>query len=311
MRNDTGVVFGFLAVASAVLLGGFLLLVVFLPMAMIPHAGAGNLPVAAKGSMPMSPLPSSLDAFYPPSANRPVYLLEMLALETSFSGIVVDLMEDDLEGARKSFEDFTRRYREVAGMVPEWKGEYPEGEVRELGAALAAGEREAAMSAFAAVGGICHRCHVAAMVPVQQKYHWGDFGAVTVRDPVSGAPVAYPQFKRQLSANLAGITNNLREGQTGNARKQYVQFRARFDSLESSCRSCHEKESMNFADREVRAAVAELGEAFRGGTVAPEAVAALVRDIGQNSCSKCHRVHLPAAHAKHSLRGSLPAGNVP
>lgn len=266
------------------------------------HAGGGLLLEAAGEMRATSPLPGSLDGFYPPIADRPVYLFGMLSMETSFSGIVVDLMEDDLDGARGTFEEFRRKYREVAAMIPEWKEEYPEEKVTELGRALAAGDKGPAMEAFAAVGEVCHRCHVAAMVPVQQKYHWGDFGGVTVRDPLSGATVGYAQFKRHLSANLAGITNNLREGQAGNARKQFEQFRARFDSLGDSCRNCHEKESRLFVDRDTWAAVDKLGEALRGRTASAETATALVHEIGRESCSKCHRVHLPAAYAKGSLR---------
>ncbi len=273
-----------------------------LVVAVVAYAGSAPLPVAARGGSAASSLPGSLDTFYPPSADRPVYLLGMLGLGNSFSGIVVDLTEGDLEGARGSFADFRKRYREVADMVPEWKVEYPEGPVRELGDALAVGNREAAMKAFGTVGAICHRCHVAAMVPVQQKYHWGDFGSATVRDPMNGATVAYPEFKQVLSANLAGITVDLRQGQAENARKQYEQFRARFDALGDSCSGCHEKESRNFVDREMRSAVESLGEALRGGTVDADSVTALVQEIGRESCSKCHRVHLPAAHAGRSAR---------
>jgi len=223
-------------------------------------------------------------------------------METAFSGIVVDLMENDLEGARGSFDDFQTEYREVAGMVPEWKGEYPEEEVNKLGKALADGDRGLAMNAFAEVGGICHRCHVAAMVPVQQKYHWGDFGATTVRDPLSGSATGYPQFKRFLAANMAGITVDLRQGQTDNARKQFEAFRARFKALTGSCHGCHEKKSRYFVDREMQGAVEELGKMFRSRAVAADSAIALVQKIGRESCSKCHLVHLPAAHAGRSER---------
>jgi cytochrome c553 len=284
------------------LLVGFLVLAVFLGIATIPHAGVGSLPEATRGVPGILPLPESLKSFYPPVADRPIYLLEMLSLETSFSGIVVDLMEDDLDGARGSFEDFQRKYREVAGMVPEWKGETPEGEVKELGAALASGDKGRAMDAFAAVGGICHRCHVATMVSVQQRYHWGDFGAITVQDPLSRATTGYPQFKKYLAANLAGITVDLRQGQTDNARRQFEGFRARFEALSGSCQGCHEKESRYFVDREMQDTVEELGEAFRSRTVAAGAVMALVQKIGRESCSKCHLVHVPAALAGRSAR---------
>jgi hypothetical protein len=302
MRKETGLVVGFLAVASTVLLVGFLLMVGFLTMAMISHAGAGDLPEGKRDIPAILPLPESLSVLYPPSADRPVYLLKMLNLETTFSGIVVDLMENDLEGARGSFDDFRTQYREVAEMVPEWKGEYPEEKVKELGKALAAGDRGLAMNAFAAVGRICHRCHVVAMVPVQQKFHWGNFGATTVRDPLSGAATGYPQFKRYMAANLAGITVNLRQGQFDNARKQFEEFRSRFTSLTDSCNGCHASGSRSFVDREMRDTVGELGKAFRNRNVSADTVVALVQKIGRESCSKCHLVHLPAAYAGHSAR---------
>lgn len=274
----------------------------FLAMVSIPYAGADPQPGRTGGGQATLSLPESLNAHYPPVAERPVYLLEMLSLETSFSGIVVDLMEDDLDGARGSFEDFQRKYREVAGMVPEWKGETPERKVKELGAALAAGDKGRAMDAFAAVGGICHRCHVATMVPVQQKYHWGDFGAITVQDPLSGAATGYPQFKKYLAANLAGIAVDLRQGQTDNARKQFEGFRARFVALSGSCQGCHEKESRYFVDRDMQDTVEELGKVLQSREVAADAVMALAQKIGRESCLKCHLVHVPAALAGVSRR---------
>jgi len=299
MRREAGLLVGFFAVASTVLLVGFLILVGFLALAITAHAGAGTLPEAARGVPAASILPESLNALYPPVADRPLYLLKMLSLDTSFSGIVIDMMESDNEGAKGSFGEFQSQYRQLAGTVPEWKGEFPEEPVEELGRALASGDRGAAMKAYGAVGGICHRCHVATMVPVQQKYHWGEFSNVSVRDPLSGQETAFPQFKRFLSANLAGITVDLRQGQTENARRQFEGFRARFTALGGSCRACHEKEPRYFVDREIRATVEKIGKAFRSRTVSADEVNELVQKIGRESCSKCHRVHLPAALAGH------------
>ncbi len=272
--------------------------------AMVSPGPAGAAPPGgAGGGNPAAPaLPGTLDRWYPPAADGPVYLFRMLDLDAYFSGIVVDLMENDWEGARGSFEGFEARYRETAGLVPEWKEAYPENPVRELGRALAEGDRERAMGAFAAVGEGCHRCHLRTMVPVQQKYHWGDFGALSVQDPVSGAATGYPRFKQFLSANLAGIAGNLRQGQTDNARKQFEGFRARFRALADSCGGCHEQPSRYFVDRDVLEAVDGIGEAFSKQDVSAEAVTSLARKIGRESCSKCHLVHLPAAMAKAAAR---------
>jgi cytochrome c556 len=302
MHRGTGLMVGLRAMASTVLLGGFLVLMALLSTTVVIYAGVDNLPQATRDVAQTLSLPGSLDALYPPAADRPVFLIRMLALDTSFSGIVVDLTEGDLDGAKGSFEDFRKQYREVAAMVPEWNREYPEQPVEDLGTALAAGDRDRAMNAFAGVGGICHRCHVAAMVPVQQKYHWGNFGAITIKDPLSGETTDYAAFKKVLSANLAGITVDLRQGQTDNARKQFDGFRARFDALGGSCQGCHEKESSYFTGREMQDAVARLGKAVHGRTVDVDAVTALTQSIGRESCSKCHLVHVPAALSGVSRR---------
>jgi len=295
MHRGTGLMVGFLAMASTVLLVGFLVLMALLATTVVTYAGGANLPEATRNVTQASSLPGSLDALYPPTADQPVYLIRMLALETSFSGIVVDITEGDLDGAKGSFEDFRKQYREIAAMVPEWKGEYPEKPVGDLETALSAGDREIVLKAFAGVGEICHRCHVTAMVPVQQKYHWGNFGAITVRDPLSGETMEYARFKKVLAANLAGITVNLQQGQTDNARKQFDGFRARFDALRGSCQGCHEKESSYFTGREMQDAVARLGKEVYGRTIDADSVTALTQKIGRESCSKCHLVHVPAA----------------
>jgi cytochrome c556 len=302
IHRGTGLIVGLLAMASTVLRVGILALMALLATTVATYAGVDNLPQATRDMAQTSSLPGSLDALYPPAADRPVFLIRMLALDMSFSGIVVDLSEGDLDGARGSFVDFRRQYREIAAMVPEWKGEYPEQPVEHLGTALAAGDRDRAMNAFAGVGGICHRCHVAAMVPVQQRYHWGNFGAITIKDPLSGEATGYPQFKKYLAGNLAGITVDLRQGQTDNARKQFEGFRARFEALGGSCQGCHEEKSRYFIDSEIQDTVEKIGEAFRSKTISADAVMALAQKIGRESCSKCHLVHVPAALAGRSAR---------
>jgi hypothetical protein len=68
---------------------------------------ASTVPVIAGASRNLgttesetSRLPRTLDSLYPPAQPRPVYLFKMLDLEASFSGIVADLTEGDVEGAR-------------------------------------------------------------------------------------------------------------------------------------------------------------------------------------------------------------------
>lgn len=257
-------------------------------------AGDGGAPPAAR------PLPAALARYYPPIAGQPAYLFKMLSLESSFSAIVADLTEGDIEGARGSFEEFRRHYREAGDMVPEWRSGFPEREVGELGAALSAGDGSLATGAAAAVGRSCHSCHLATMVPVQQRFRWGNWNGFDVKDPLTGVATPYTRFKAAMAANLAGITVDLKQGQTGNARKQLDEFATRFRALGDSCGRCHDGGGRLYADRDMQDAVAEIGRALSADPPDARTVTSLVRKIGSGSCSKCHLVHVPAALAAAS-----------
>lgn len=264
--------------------------------------GFGAALAGAAPGAPANAVPASLDALYPPVAPQPLYLLEMLRLDEHFSGIAVDLAEDDWPGARANYTAFASRFAAVRGLVPEWKALYPTGPVEALGAALETEDRGRIFEAFGAVGETCHRCHAVAMVPVQQRYHWGDFGSIRIRDPQTGEAAAFAPFKRHLSANLAGIRVDLSQGQRDNAVGQFEAFRARFEELARSCGSCHDRERRDYVGPEAQDLLEELGRALADRGTAPETLTGLLQEIGRESCAKCHRVHLPAAMAHEAKR---------
>lgn len=280
---------------SAILIGLFVATVIFL-------VGAAREPQAAGKQSNAISLPASLDAFYPPQSGQPVYLMNMLKMETFFSGIVADIMENDIQGARDSYDAFRSQYLTILEMVPEWKAYYPVEPVERLGAQLKNGDPGSVMEAFGNVGRLCHECHLSTMVPAQQKYHWGDFGAVKISDPLSRESVDYTLFKKYLATNFAGISVNLGQGQTEQARKQFAGFRERFKTLKGACQNCHDDEKKYYVDSDVEKILDRLDKALSARTVDPGAVGALVQSIGQQSCSKCHLVHVPAAMARLRLQ---------
>jgi cytochrome c556 len=251
-----------------------------------PAASYGNTPAA---------LPEALDSLYPPKADRPHFLLGMLELDSQLSGIIVDLAEGDGEGAAASVAAFRAQYLKLAAMVPEWGAYYPQAPVEELEAAMAASDRQMVMAAYGRIGGLCHSCHAATMVPVQQKYHWRSFRSITATDPVLNQATDYASLKRRLSANLSGIGHDLRQGQIDNARKQFAEFKARSEALKETCLQCHDTEGRHFVDAAAQARIAELAEALADDVVQVPAVDGLVQSIGRENCSKCHLVHVPAA----------------
>lgn len=252
-----------------------------------------------EGAKPLaSPPPSSLDALYPPRAEQPIYLFRMLGLDTHFSGIVVDVFENDPEHAKANFKTFKAQYVEVSKMVPEWEKGFPMGPVEELGVALETGNRKKVMAAHDKVGKVCHDCHKVTMPQVEQKYRWGDFNAIRVKDPLTNEEVDFTQLKKYLAVNFAGISVDIEQGQRENAQKQFQGFNARFQALRETCENCHDTESKYYVDESVQVLLDKLGQVLRESSVDPKVVGTLTQGIGMESCLKCHLVHVPAAYAK-------------
>jgi cytochrome c556 len=265
---------------------------IFIILAVTAAAGGSSLCQA------QVPLPASLDTLYPPEAEQPIFLMKNLGLNMLFTGIVVDLFEDDLDHAKTNFEKFKSEYLGISKLVPEWKDEFPVKPVDELGASLETGDPGKVMAAVEKVGMICHSCHTANMVRAQQKYRWPDFQAIMVHDPLTDADADYAQSMQFLNSSFNGIAVDLEEGQVENAQKQFQGFKARFQALKESCGACHETERTYYVDEGVQSLIDKLGEALGGSSVDPKVVGELSQKIGLEGCSKCHMVHLPAAYGK-------------
>ncbi len=241
--------------------------------------------------------PSSLNDLYPPGAEAPIYLLEMFELSTPLAGIAVDISEEDLQNARANFERFKLQYEEVSELVPEWENAYPIEPVEQLGKALEEGEQEKVIAAVEKVEEVCHDCHIATMVKVQQKYHWGDFSEVFVLDPVTKEDVNFSQLMWHLERPFVGVLVDVEQGQVENALTHFGTLSRRFQALRESCYRCHETERESFVDERVQALMAEVGATLKTPSPDPKRVAELLQGIGAESCFKCHLVHLPAAYA--------------
>lgn len=276
----------------------YLILLVTLAAAAVSLSGRTEVPAEASSVQTMA-VPVSLESYYPPQAPGPVYLMEMHKLSTPFSGMMSDFFEGDQANALANYEAFRAQYLKIAGMVPEWQQAYPIGPVDELGTAIKAGEQAGVMQAAEAVGKACHNCHVSTMVPVQQRFHWGDFGAIAVTDPIGKHDASFVQLMHLIESDLSGIGNDLQQGQIENAKAHVQGLAQRFGTLQETCAACHDSERAYFVDNRVMQAIADLQPALEANPVQPEIVGRLLQTIGQESCFGCHLVHLPAAYASH------------
>jgi len=248
-------------------------------------------------SLPPS-LPVSLDNFYPPKSNGPAYLMAMHQMAMPMSGIVNDLFQNDIENANANFEAFKTEYARIAEMIPEWKSYYPAEPVEQLDAAIKSGNPDAVMGAMETIGNSCHSCHQVYMPLAHQKYHWGEFAAVSITDPLSGGDVPFRQMMMMMESNMTGTGIDLKQGQLDNARKNLDGFEARFNAVAQTCQACHDTERKYFVSEDINGAIAGLKTALASEKIDPSAVGGMLQKIGQESCFKCHLVHIPAAYSQ-------------
>ena len=244
----------------------------------------------------VGPLPASLDNYFPPKAQAPIWLIEMFALASPLESIDVDLQQGDIAGAKANYTAFKTQYAKMAEMVPEWKTRFPMAPVEALGKALESGDPKQVGPAMGQVGQVCGSCHLANQTKAFVKYHWPDFEALKLTDPVSKESVAWVDYMRAMAGAFTGISNDLQQGQVDNARKNFDAFSARIKGLEKEgCVKCHNTPRTYFVDPASLAMVDKLGQALKASPPDAKAIAELGGAIGNETCMKCHLVHVPAA----------------
>lgn len=251
------------------------------------------------------PLPASLNKLFPPIAQGPVYLFEMFALAGPFEGIMIDLQQGDVSGVQANFEAFKAQYEKTADLVPEWKERFPNDPVDNLGEALKSNDPQKIGQAMGQVGQTCGSCHLLFQAKAFQKYHWGDFHAIKITDPLSKESLEFGDYMMRLAGSFGGIANDLGQGQLDNARNNFQAFSTQFETFANkACLECHKDPAGNeiprkyFVDEDVSQLIAQLGQALSAETPDATAVQQLSGAIGNESCMRCHLVHIPAAATK-------------
>lgn len=248
-------------------------------------------------------LPASLDQFYPPQSPAPAYLLAMIDMANPLSGIVCDVFENDLANAQAQFKNLKKSYTDVSNMVPEWKQQFPQEPLDRLEQALATGDPGKIMPVMDEVDKVCHGCHLATMGPAHHKYRWDRFDGFVMTDPLSGQDASYAKFMLMMQTNFSGIGVDLQEGQPENARRQFDGFKARFEAMADACDACHDSQRKYYVDNDITAMLSQIGQELAKDEINGKAVGDLLQAVGQESCAKCHLVHIPAAYAQQSFGG--------
>ena len=239
-------------------------------------------------------LPKSLDQHY---EYGPIYLYEMYELGESMVGITVNIQQNDITNATRSFEVFAQEYDDSSLMVPEWRGYYKPNDVKKMGDALEARNIPGVFAAMEEVGETCARCHEDTMPDVYNKYYWNDFRNVVISTPEGNLSWKKAKMKYLLTG-FDGIGINIKQGNQSNAEHSFNLFNSMFDNMAEACGSCHDSEPRYYVSQDIRMMIDDMEAKIEAGDPANMTEANYLRyDIG-DSCHKCHIIHIPPQYAK-------------
>lgn len=93
-----------------------------------------------------------------------------------------------------------------------------------------------------------------------------------------------------------GIGVNIKNGNQSGAKQSFVLFSAMFDSLNSTCTSCHPSSPRYYVSADVRTMINKMGKEINAGNLSE--AEGIRQAIGMESCYRCHVLHMPAQFAK-------------
>lgn len=241
-------------------------------------------------------LPSSLDQYY--QSQPPVYLISMFQLGEAMMGIGVNVQQGDMVNAKKSYDDFSKKFKDSSNMVPEWKKFYDQGTVEKIGASLDSGNVPAVFENIGKVGAACVKCHKEKMPQVWIRYNWNDFSKLTLKTPNPEEPVLpFPAAKiKYLAFGFDGIGVNIKNNNQKGAKESFGLFKTMFDNLKGTCSSCHVSPRNYYASADIQAMIDTMGDKINSGNLTE--AEGLRMGIGMESCYRCHVLHMPAQFAK-------------
>lgn len=241
-------------------------------------------------------LPSSIDQYY--QSKPPVYLISMFELGAAMMGIGVNLQQGDMANAKKSYDDFSKKYKDSSDMVPEWKKFYDQSTVEKIGVSLDSGDVPTVFENIGKVGVACAKCHKEKMPQIWNKFNWNDFGKLNLNTPNPDEPVLPFSLAKikYLAPGYDGIGVNIKNNNQKGAQESFGLFKTMFDNLNSTCSSCHASAPKYYVSADIRAMIDTMGEKINSGNLSE--AEGLRMGIGMESCYKCHVLHMPSQFAR-------------
>jgi len=268
--------------------GWFMALALLLPPALFAAEARLSLP------------PDSLHQWYPPQAERQVWLHTMFKLGRAMQATGEYAALGDEVRLAEWAERFVTLYRRLGEMVPEWQDELELTWAERLLKAARAGDGDAAGRALQKIGVSCGSCHNEYRPAVTLLLRTPDWSTQRVEYAETLEEVPYDEVMAELSHHLNRVQIGLLDGATERAGGALAKLRTRLDDLGEHCAACHDdpyprERILGGADEtldRLAAAVADSDTARAGEALG---------EIGVAVCARCHSIHRTTARLRQAV----------
>jgi cytochrome c556 len=195
---------------------------------------------------------------------------------------------DDMTNAIKSYDQFSREYKNNSELIPEWKEYYDLKAAEQLGEDLKAGNIEKVFSEdMPKIGKTCENCH-REIKPWVWIHYSKDFRNIKIDTPEG--PMSWSEAKmKYLVTGFDGTMINAREGQQIEANDSYKLFKLMFFNMKDKCSECHGTSQRNYyVSNDVEALIDTAGTQIANNQL--DLVLGTMQQIG-GTCYNCHLVH--------------------
>jgi cytochrome c556 len=223
-------------------------------------------------------------------------------MSTAFTGIRLNVNEDNWEKAREWAEKLKELYNETSKMVPEWKDYFKPKLADDLVKAVSSRNVDRVIEATRKLGETCAKCHQDNELAVKLTYRFPSFEKVKIEDPVEFMEYETGKYMKEMTNSLKAMKVFLMQGEGEKAQESGLNFVERARQLSAMCSKCHTNKLSEevILGKDYRQALDRLEELLSTSKPSKEEIYKTLGSITV-SCTKCHNVHIMPAMVREAF----------
>jgi len=245
--------------------------------------------------------PHSISQWYKPQNKRQVWLHNMFKLRREMQAVSEYLVTGNPALQKKWVARFSKHYRQIGEMVPEWKDELELGWLTRFESAIRDQDKPLTERAIKKLKLSCMGCHKEFRAVTALAYRVPDFSKLKVK--VGSQEVAYPEFMDQLSVLVNRIKIASEDDQQSLALDAVSQLSSEITQLSTSCQLCHkdtEPEERILGDK-TEDAMGRLEGHIKAGD--KKQTGRTLGEVAVIVCARCHGIHRTVSAVRSLVTG--------